>query len=101
MKRNLTPAIYCLIAAFVLGAVLGGAQYSPAGASVAYAMSVTPLSPLAPTGTSFSFQGRLLNGGVPVTGAHDFTFKLFNALTGGIQVGDTLTVTNETVTNGI
>src|SRR3954447_19177132 len=101
MKRKLTPAVYCLIVALMLGAVIGSGQ-SLLGTGTAAAMSVSQLAPLvAPAGTGFSYQGRLLNSGSPVTGQHDFTFKLFDALAGGSQVGTTLTLTNQTVTNGI
>jgi hypothetical protein len=36
-----------------------------------------------------------------VTGSYDFTFKLFNALSGPAQVGPTVTVTGVGVTNGL
>ena len=37
--------------------------------------------------TTFSYQGSLKAAGVPANGNFDFEFKLFNALTGGAQVG--------------
>jgi len=58
-------------------------------------------SPLVQVGSGFLYQGRLTNGGAPAGGPHDFTFKLFDAATGGNQVGTTLTVTNQTVNNGL
>ena len=43
-------------------------------------------SPLTP---AFTYQGELKASGVPSSGTFDFQFKLFNALTGGTQVGST------------
>ncbi|HHB90516.1 MAG TPA: hypothetical protein ENK60_04340, partial [Anaerolineae bacterium] len=36
-----------------------------------------------PVGTSFTFQGRLLDGGQPAEGLYDFKFALFDAPSGG------------------
>jgi hypothetical protein len=51
--------------------------------------------------TAFTYQGRLNDSGNPATGQYDLQFKLFDALSGGIQQGTTQTATNITVTNGI
>lgn len=51
--------------------------------------------------SAFTYQGQLNNNGSPANGAHDFQFKLFDALTGGTQVGITNTTTNIVVTNGL
>ena len=45
------------------------------------------LSAQAPLGNSFTFQGRLLDDGVPVDGAYDLQFKLFNVASGGAALG--------------
>ena len=37
--------------------------------------------------TAFSYQGKLSDGGAPANGQYDFTFKLFDALSGGTQSG--------------
>jgi hypothetical protein len=63
------------------------------------AASASPLS--APNGTSFTYQGKLMDGGVPANGSYDLQFKLFDALISGNQVGGTLTQTGVTVTNGL
>jgi hypothetical protein len=52
-------------------------------------------------GTGFTYQGRLMNGGNPANGTYDFQFSLYNALSSGVQVGSTLTMTGVTVTNGL
>ena len=43
-----------------------------------------------PIGTTFTYQGRLTDGGNPASGAYDLQLALFDAATGGAQVGPTL-----------
>ena len=50
-------------------------------------------------GTSFTYQGRLVDGGTPANGNYDFEFKLWDALAGGAQLGGTVAQTIG-VTNG-
>lgn len=50
--------------------------------------------------TAFTYQGRLTDGGAPASGLYDLQFKLFDAATGGNQVGATLTRDDVNVTNG-
>lgn len=45
----------------------------------------------APLGAAFTYQGALKQSGQPVNASADMQFKLFNAATGGAQVGSTLT----------
>jgi hypothetical protein len=52
-------------------------------------------------GTAFTYQGLLGNSNNLVTGSYDFTFKLFNALSGPAQVGPTVTNIGVGVTNGL
>lgn len=52
-------------------------------------------------GTAFTYQGRLNQGGGPASGAFDMTFRLFNALSGGSQVGSDEALINVPVTNGL
>ena len=53
-----------------------------------------------PLGTDFTYQGKLDLSGSPINGSADFQFKLFGALSGGSQIGSTLSVNNVTVTDG-
>src|SRR5262249_34559799 len=53
-----------------------------------------------PLTTAFTFQGQLASNAAPVTGTYDLQFRLFDAATGGAQVGPTLCANNITVTNG-
>jgi len=60
-----------------------------------------------PTGTGFTYQGRLKTGGAPLTGTADFQFSLWDAAgtgsppTGGNQVGATQAVNSVAVTGGL
>ncbi len=45
--------------------------------------------------TAFTYQGKLSNNSNPATGNYDMQFKLFDALSGGTQIG--ATITNPTV----
>ena len=60
---------------------------------------------LAPVGiaqtTGFIYQGSLNSGGVVANGNHDFEFRLFNALSGGTQLGLESLQNGVAVTNGI
>ncbi|MBI1764078.1 MAG: hypothetical protein HYR56_21850 [Acidobacteria bacterium] len=50
--------------------------------------------------TSFTYQGRLIDGSGPATGAYDLQFKLFDALSGGTQVGTSATLEDVAVSTG-
>src|SRR5690349_7407120 len=52
-------------------------------------------------GTTFTYQGRLTDNGIPANGNYDMLFSLFDAPTGGTQVDGTLTGTAVPVTNGL
>jgi hypothetical protein len=49
----------------------------------------------------FTYQGLLKQSGTPANGTYDFEFALFNAPTGGTQVGSTLTINDLNVQNGL
>jgi hypothetical protein len=51
--------------------------------------------------TSFTYQGRLTEGGTPANGAYDLQFALWDSLSGGTQIGSTQTVLGVSVTNGV
>jgi hypothetical protein len=51
--------------------------------------------------TAFTFQGQLKSGNVPAQGLHDVRFRLFDASTGGTQVGTTQCIDNVLVTDGV
>jgi len=51
--------------------------------------------------TSFTYQGKLNDGGSAANGRYDLQFALFDSLIDGAQVGATQTVSNVTVSGGI
>ena len=51
--------------------------------------------------TEFTYQGRLLSGDVPASGSYDFEFALFDADTGGNQLGSTFSLSAVNVNNGV
>lgn len=51
--------------------------------------------------TSFSYQGRLTDGGAPANGNYDLQFALFDSVSGGTQIGSTQTISTVAVSAGI
>lgn len=51
--------------------------------------------------TSFSYQGRLDDGGAPANGQFDFIFKLYQLSQGGTQIGADFPRNDVAVTNGV
>ena len=51
--------------------------------------------------TSFSYQGRLTDGGTAANGNYDLQFALFDSVSGGAQIGATQTIPNVPVSAGI
>jgi hypothetical protein len=61
-----------------------------------------PAAPAATQNTSaFTYQGQLRKNGAPVNGSCSATFKLFDAASGGVQAGPTVTTSTLTVANGL
>jgi hypothetical protein len=55
---------------------------------------------LAQTST-FTYQGRLTDGGTPATGIYDLQFALFDSASSGAQIGSNQTVPSVSVSSGI
>lgn len=53
-----------------------------------------------PLSTTFTYQGELRSAGTPAGGQYDLHFRLYDAATGGAQVGSTLCSNNVTLTDG-
>lgn len=51
--------------------------------------------------TAFTFQGQLTENGIPITGACDLVFSLYDALTDGSPVGPSVTNPAVAVSNGL
>jgi hypothetical protein len=65
-------------------------------AGLAAGLAVTiPAADAAPQPTSFTYQGSLADNGSPVDGATPMEFKLWDAPSGGSQVGATISTTAE------
>jgi len=88
MNQKLSPILIPVLLVLLVGA--GGAT----------AQSMTPEALDAPVGTAFTYQGRLEDSGSPANGSYDFEFKLFDDLSAGSQVGSTLEVDDQAVTQG-
>jgi hypothetical protein len=58
-------------------------------------------SPAFAQSSAFTYQGRLEEAGAPVNGLHDLRFRLFDAASGGVQVGSTMCLDNVNLNNGL
>jgi len=60
-----------------------------------------PTTANAPTGsslgTAFTYQGVLTDNGNPADGSYDLQFKLYDAASGGQQVGSTFSLNDEAI----
>ena len=56
--------------------------------------------PQAAIGTAFTYQGRLLDSGVPATGTYDLHFTLYDASSAGTQIGPLVTKEDVQVSDG-
>ena len=69
--------------------------------SLALVLAVPGAALAALQGSVFTYQGKLEQGGVAVEGTRNFRFRLFDAATGGVQIGSDLVLPAQTVTAGI
>ncbi|HRY00206.1 MAG TPA: hypothetical protein P5171_08760, partial [Xanthomonadaceae bacterium] len=49
----------------------------------------------------FTYQGRLEESGLPASGSYDFTFTLWDSLSGGSQIGSMISEFDYPVVNGV
>src|SRR5438105_9768584 len=68
--------------------------------TVVLAILFSPSSVVAQA-SSFTYQGRLTDGGTAANGNYDLQFALFDSLSGGTQVGSTQNVNTVAVSNGV
>lgn len=52
-------------------------------------------------GADFTYQAKIALSGTPITGTADFQFRLFDAATGGIQIGTMFAVSNANIVDGL
>ena len=69
--------------------------------AIAKAQESTSDEANAPAGTAFSYQGQLKDASGPVTDSCDFQLSLWDALSGGSQIGTTLTRSGVAVSEGL
>ena len=69
--------------------------------TIVSALWFSPSAHAAPVDSTFSYQGRLTNSGVPVTGLADVTFSLWDADAGGAQIGADIVLLNVPVADGL
>jgi len=95
MKRGWIVASICVLGVLILGMTfrLGVLASSLLG-------TPQPQSPQASMPTGFTYQGQLKLDGKSVDGACTMAFRLFDADTGGIQIGGAITRT-VTITEGL
>ncbi|EFO81371.1 hypothetical protein OSCT_0770 [Oscillochloris trichoides DG-6] len=51
--------------------------------------------------TAFTYQGQLMDAGQPADGSYDLTFRLYDALSGGTQIGNAVALSGVAVSQGI
>lgn len=69
---------------------------------LAAAMAIALALPaIAPRAEPFTFQGHLAQSGTPLDGTADLAFKLYNADTGGAQLGSTISTAGYPVVDGV
>ena len=73
----------------------------PLSATVAVCFVLFTCTSIFAQGTAFTYQGQLTGSNSPAHGTYDLTFKLWNASSGGSQVGSTITATGTVITNGL
>ena len=103
--------IAATVAALLLAAAMFGGQAAfarnpgqastGAGQASKQAAQNKPSQPMVPVGSAFTYQGQLIQDGVPGNGQYDFQFRLYDAPTGGNQVGGAIDMADQTVTNGL
>jgi hypothetical protein len=75
------------------------------GINRALAQGIDGSGSLSPAGGSptetFTYQGRLTEGGIPANGIYDLRFSIYDQETGGTQYGSTTDYPDQTVTAGI
>jgi hypothetical protein len=84
----------------VLVACLAGARVAAASDPVSDIHGSGGATISAALGTAITYQGKLDKNGVPVNGTCNFTFKLYDAVSAGAQIGSTVTVNNQPVAGG-
>jgi hypothetical protein len=94
MQNQVRPSIIVIIIALI---VLGISQFD---VERAFAQGPQPRAPRANLGTAFTYQGQLKDNSAAANGAFDFQFALYDAASGGAQIGATINANDVNVSNG-
>lgn len=68
---------------------------------LAISLALVFITPARAQSTAFTYQGKLTSNAQPAEGNHDFRFRLYDAATGGTQIGTTQCTDNLSVTGGV
>ena len=102
-SRNLirlgVTALALLLATLLIGPA-SGVRAQDGGPAAGDAAS-QPQAPAETLGTAFTYQGRLVDAGNPASGVYDFQFRLYDAASGGSQIGAVQAVDNVGVSGGL
>lgn len=78
-----------------------GIRFAFAAAAIVCALASVTHARATPTGSAFTYQGMLKSGGAPASGTFHLRFQLWDALSGGVQVGADVDQTSLVVTDGL
>ena len=99
--KNLTRNLLWVLAGIFLAAALTlSVSALKGGQAAGLSLNGTPAE-AATLGPDFTYQGRLLKDGQPVSGACDFEFNLYSAATGGSLLGGPLDRLSTPVAGGL
>ncbi|MGE0479567.1 MAG: hypothetical protein AB7Q17_03745 [Phycisphaerae bacterium] len=76
-------------------------RHAHATMAIAVAFSALPVLAQTPLDTIFTYQGQLKQSGQPFGGDADFEFALFDSAVGGTQIGSTIALADQPVSNGL
>jgi hypothetical protein len=106
VKRRLLIIAQVVLLTLIGNTIVAGAALNPQNLVADLdpaqgGQTITQTRPLTPQGSGFTYQGSLKDGPNPANGQYDLAFALFDNSSPPNQIGSTITMTNQTVTNGL
>lgn len=95
-KHTIVLLVVVALAVMMIGPSARAQDPASDSVNAAAAVGIT-----AAVNTSIPYQGQLSNNGALAKGVYDFQFKLFDALSGGTQIGSTVLKDDVNVANGL
>ena len=86
MNRKLSLILICTLISLLIGS-----DWVSAASAENFGATLSPTEPL---GSTFNYEGHLAESGNPADGSYDFQFILYDALSGGNQIGNINTPEN-------